>query len=230
MTGRTTYPTSPMAPVAAPAPAFHPQLPVLRSPEPNVRRQTAVVVVTLAAALLAVIGVLVIGHPGRSGRTLSLPATAGNYVRISTVNGAHIGSIVGSNGTFGSIPTSDVLKARIGLYGPTPSSPPTALFIGFAGSDSPTIGRQLRSENASQVTADVLAGAHASPSSVAVDAGPLGGSLRCSALAVAGLTAEVGVWADSDTLGLVLLFDPAMSASLAQTGGVTREFRASAEH
>ncbi len=79
------------------------------------------------------------------------------------------------------------------------------------------------------MTSDVLAGAGA-PAATEVDAGPLGGSLRCGKAHVDGLFASVGVWADSDTLGLVLLFDPSLGPSTEETGAVTRAFRAQAEH
>jgi hypothetical protein len=173
---------------------------------------------------------LVISAAGPSHHTLSLPDSAGDYVMLSAVSGSHISTIFGNTGTFGSIPTSDLTKAKVGVYARGSQNAPSALFVGFSGSDSPTIGQQLRSETASQVTAEVLAGAGAALTPLTVDAGPLGGSLRCSTVQVDGLAATVGVWADSDTLGVLLLFDPVVRPTLVETGAVTRDFRSQAEH
>ncbi len=248
--GRTTYPASPMQPVAVyPAIGFAyppPYPPVPAAPtgtwtpgqgwvpqggvDRTARRRTIAVVTAVVLALLAVIGVLAVSAAGPAQRGLSLPDSAGPYVRLSTVSGSHVSSIFGSTGTFGSISNADLASAKIAIYGRGAQSAPSALFVGFDAADSPTIGSQLRSEDATQVTEAVLAGAGASANSVPVDAGPFGGSLECSAVHVDGLDATVGVWADSDTLGVVLLFDPTLGPSLPQTGTITRSFRAQAEH
>jgi hypothetical protein len=247
MLGRTTYPVSPMQPVVYPPPGYQyvPPAPVPphsgawapgagwvphRSTDRATRRRTIAVVAAVLLALLTVVGVLGVSAAGPNERSLSLPDTAGQYVRVSTLDGSHISSIIGSGGTFGSIPNSDLAKAKIALYSRGAQSAPSALFVGFDAADSPTIGGQLRSENAAQVTDDVLSGAGASVNSVAVATGPLGGSLKCSAVRVDGLDTTVGVWADSDTLGVVLLFDPTHGTSLPQTGAVTRAFRAQSEN
>jgi hypothetical protein len=227
--GRTTYPTSPMQPVVTistmqPAPMTQPH------GDRITRRRTIGVVGVVVLALAAIIAALTIGAAGPVRRSLSLPDTAGEYVRVSTVSGAHIDSIFGNNGTFGSIPHSDLVNAKIAIYARGTQAPPTALFVGFDAADSPTIGRQLHNEDAAQVTNRVLAGAGAVINSLTVDSGPLGGSLRCSAVHFGGVDATVGVWADADTLGVVLLFDPTLGPSLSETGSVTRTFRAQAEH
>ncbi|HEY8302093.1 MAG TPA: hypothetical protein VIG48_09350 [Jatrophihabitans sp.] len=235
--GRSTYPHSPMVPVpvAPPPPApgqWQPGVgwvPAGHRTRSAARRRTIAMVAAVSLALVAVIGALAIGRAGPTGHSLSLPESAGSYVRISALSSDHIRSIFGSTGAFGAIPAADLGKARIGIYGRGGQSAPSALFIGFSAADSPNIGRQLHVEAADQVTSDVLTSAGAA-TGVAVDAGPLGGSLRCGRAHVDGLFAEVGVWADGDTLGLVLLFDPALSPSTAQTGAVTRAFRAEAEH
>ncbi len=245
--GHTTYPTSPMQPVVpmptmqpvAPMPTMQPIAPMGTMPpvpvvhqhvDRNTRRRTIGVVAVVVLALAAVIAALTAGAAGPTRRSLSLPDTAGEYVRVSTVSGAHINSIFGNNGTFGSIPHSDLVNAKIAIYARGTQSPPTALFVGFDAADSPAIGRQLHNENAAEVTTQVLAGAGAVINSLTVDSGPLGGSLRCSAVHFGGVDATVGVWADADTLGVVLLFDPTLGPSLSETGAVTRTFRAQAEH
>jgi hypothetical protein len=232
--GRSTYPGPPpflhpateqwLSPVT-PAPAFIPRH------RARSRRLTTAAVVTLAVALVTLVAALLVGNSGpHRAHTLSLPDTADGYVKLSTVNGARIGTILGSGGTFGTIPNDDIAHAKVGVYGRGPQSAPSLLFIGFSANDSPTIGQQLRSEDPGQVTEQVLDGAGAGSAALSVDAGPLGGSLRCSAVQMDGLDAAVGVWADPDTLGMVLMFDPIARPSVAQTGDVTRVFRSSAEH
>jgi hypothetical protein len=235
--GRSTYPVAPMVPVALPPAAWHPgtgwvpaRAPHRRTVEASMRRRTIAIVATVAVALLAVVAALAVSNPGPSQHTLTLPESAGAYVKLSTVTGSRISTIFGNNGTFSSIGTKDLAHAKVGIYGRGSLGTPTLLFVGFSASDSPTIGRQLHTEDASRVTAQVIDGAGASTAPLSVAAGPLGGSLQCSAVHVNGLDAQVGVWADADTLGVVLLFDPALSPSPEQTGGVTRTFRSVAEH
>lgn len=236
--GRTTYPNSPMvpAPVRPPPPTLsgpwqpgYGWVPTTRRTAPASRRRTIAMVTAVALALLVVIGALAIGNAGPDGHSLSLPDSAGGYLRISTVSGEHIHSIFGSAGAFGAIPSSELEKAKIGIYARGSQSSPSALFIGFSASDSPTIGQQLHTQAAADVTREVLDGAGA-PATVQVDAGPLGGALRCGTANVDGLFASIGVWADADTLGLVMLFDPTVGPSTSRTGAVTRTFRAQAEH
>lgn len=224
--GRTTYPQPPMIPTAV-GPGYG-WVAVPAGVSRSVRRRTVAMVAAVALALLVVIGALGIGNAGPDRHSLSLPETAGDYARISTVSGGHIRSIFG-RGAFGAIPASELDKARVGIYSRGSQSSPSALFVGFVATDSPTVGRELQSEGADEVTRQVLDGAGAT-GTVPVGAGPLGGALRCGTAHVAGLFASVGVWADTDTLGLVLLFDPAIGISMARTGDVTRTFRAQAEH
>lgn len=229
--GRTTYPVQPAA-LPPPAAVWAPGRGWLpnRRVDRAARRRTVAVVTALTLGLAAVIVALGISAAAPHQRTLSLPDAAGPYVRLSTLSASHISSIIGNNGTFGSISNSDLAKAKIAIYSRGAQSAPSALFVGFDAADSPTIGAQLRSEDATRVADTVLAGAGVEANSVAVSAGPLGGALKCSAVRVAGLDATVGVWADSDTLGMLLLFDPTLGPALPQAGAVTRTFREQAEH
>jgi hypothetical protein len=234
--GRTSYPTSPMVPVPVPPPdrpagQWLPGdgwVPAAHNTG-SARRRTVAMVTALALALLVVIGALAFGNAGPDRRSLRLPESAGAYQRISVVSGDHIRSIFGSAGAFGTLPSAELDKAKIGIYSRGAQSSPSALFVGFSAGDSPTVAQQLRSQAADEVTRDVLTGAGA-PATVQVAAGPLGGSLRCGTAHIDGLFASVGVWADADTLGMVLLFDPTLGQSASETGFVTRTFRAQAEH
>jgi hypothetical protein len=194
------------------------------------RRRTFGVMTAVVLALIAVIGVLSVRAAGPNVRSLTVPDAAGPYVRLSTISGNQISTIVGSHGTFGSITDADLAKAKIAIYARGAQSSPRALFLGFDAADSPTVGSQLRSQDPAEVADTVLAGAGADNDAVTVDAGPLGGALKCSTVQIDGLDATVGVWADSDTLGVVLLFDPVLGSSLSQTGAMTRTFRGQAEH
>ena len=100
----------------------------------------------------------------------------------------------------------------------------------YAPRPAPSTGLTMVSRIGVRVADTVLAGAGVEANSVAFSAGPLGGALKCSAVRVAGLDATVGVWADSDTLGMLLLFDPTLGPALPQAGAVTRTFREQAEH
>lgn len=230
--GRSTYPGPPMFHPGMPE--WHPptaaQMQPAGAPRPGSRRRTIAVLVTVAVALCAVLAALLVGGgPTRTQHTLSLPNSAGGYVKLSTVSGSRITTILGS-GTLGAIPSSDLAHAKVGVYGHGPQAAPSLVFIGFSAGDSPSIGRQLRLEQAGQVTQDVLDGAGTTGASASEDAGPLGGSLRCATVLMDGFEASIGVWADTDTLAMVLLFDPIAAPSLVQTGVVTRRFRAQAEH
>jgi hypothetical protein len=235
--GRSTYPDSQLHPPPAVPPGVtqwypgqgwvpHPH----KATERTLRHRTVIVVASVVAALLTLVGFLAITDSGPRTHTLSLPDTAGPYVKLSTLSPSHITTIFGSNGTFGSIPSADLAHAKVGVYGRGSGGAPTLLFVGFSADQSPTIGEQLRSEDSAQVTQDVLYGAGGATAPQIVDAGPLGGSMKCSNVRVDGLDAAVGVWADSDTLGVVLLFDPTVIPGPESTGAVTRTFRSRAEH
>ena len=194
------------------------------------RRRSIAIVAATVVALIGIVGALLISAAGPTTRSLSLPETSGDYTRLTTITGSHLRSMFGAGSAFSAIPPADLDHAKVAVYGRGALQTPSLLFVGFSAADSPNIGQQLRSENSAQVTSDVLTGAGASLAPLSVDAGPLGGSLECSSVDVDGLSASVGVWADSDTLGMILLFDPALTPSREQTGEVTRSFRAAAEH
>lgn len=245
MLGRTTYPqqhpyTAPPSayPAASPYPpvAWHPtnQWPAggdwqtARHARAATRRRTRLVAGAVVASLLVIVGVLLIGPSHAAQRSLSVPDAAAGYSRISTVTSGQLQSMFGSAGTFGGLSPQDLQHAKVGVYGHASATLPSMVFIGFD-ADSPTISRQLHSEDSGQVTSDVLASAGTTLTPVEVDAGPLGGSIKCGTVQLDGVDASVGVWADSDTLGIVLLFDATLSPSRQQTGAVTRSFRSAAE-
>jgi hypothetical protein len=248
--GRTSYPHEPLPGGAygyAPPYATYPP-PVAWYPpaawqprhldESARRRRTVSVLAAMAVvtALVALCTVLLTSsHGTHRARSLSLPTAVDNYTKVGTLDGSRIRSMFSAGaGAFGSLPASDLDGARVGVYASLDDSEPTLLFIGFTGHDSPSIATQLRADPAATIAADVLSGAGATTRSTTVDAGPLGGAMRCAIVDLGGQNASAGVWADSDTLGIVLIVDstvPAVGGSTtAQTSAVTRDFRAKAEH
>jgi hypothetical protein len=231
--GRTSYPPAlqpTLAPTAEPVPS-----PVW-SPATTTRHQRphglSVAVVVLVAAALLVIGTVLVTTDGSSNdrHSLSLPDSAGAYTRVSTISGSQLQNVFTGSGAFGNLAAQDMDHAKVGLYVRGQERTPTLLFVGFSASESPVIGRELRTEAAEDVADDVLLGAGSTSPPLPVDAGPLGGAIECTQVDLDGEPATVGVWADSDTLGIVLLVDPAAPLSTAQAGEVTRAMRANAEH
>ena len=199
------------------------------STRPTARRRTIAMLAAVSLALLAVISALAIGHAGPERHSLNLPESAGSYVRLSTLSGDHIRSIFGSNGAFGNIPTADLTKARIGIYGRGAQSAPSALFIGFTATDSPNIGQQLHAEAATEVTSDVLAGAGAPAASRwtrdrwAVRCGAARPtSTDCSPPWASGPTPTPSAWCCCSI--------PRSARPPRRPGPSTRAFRAQAEH
>jgi hypothetical protein len=241
--GRTSYPYAPPAyayaqpqpPVAwYPAPGWQP--PHLDVRARRRRHLSVLTSVAVIAALVAIGAVLLSGSTTTHPRSLSLPSSVDDYTRVRTLSGQQVNSMFsGSGGTFGVIPPADLAAARVGVYAELSDDDPTMLFIGFTGQDSPSIGAQLRTGPAGLVAEQVLDGAGATTGPQQVDAGPLGGAMRCAIVDIDGDDASVGVWADDDTLGIVLIVGSTITThttapTTAHTSLVTRDFRAAAEH
>jgi hypothetical protein len=231
--GHTNYPNGPYAPPPAPYAVRSP--PVQRPRHP--RRRASVLISLGVITALITIGTVVFAGPGtRHARSLTLPDTVDHYTRVTTLTGARVRSLFAASGaTFGAIGTHDLDRALVGVYANVGDSVPDLLFIGFTAHYSPAIGSQLHARPSGAVAEAVLAGAGATTGAKPVDAGPMGGALRCATVAMDGEDAAVGVWADTDTLGIVLIVQSYLSSnttvpSTAETGSVTRDFRAAAEH
>jgi hypothetical protein len=70
-------------------------------------------------------------------------------------------------------------------------------------------------------------GLTAAGSGRAVDAGPLGGAMRCQQIGVTGSQVGVCAWGDRSYFALNLMIDPGSLGAAAQT---TRDLRSAAEH
>jgi hypothetical protein len=184
----------------------------------------------VVAALVAV-GLVVVfrasgGH--EPARRVSLPDSAGNYQLIRSVDGKTAASMLGSQlGSLGAI--SDAIStAQIGVYGTGtgPTALPPVVFLGFTRADSSAIGGLIASGSSAKVARDGLGGAGSSETS-AFDPGPFGGALDCAQASRNGTAYTPCVWVDRSTLALVLRIGDVDTRTAA---GMTREFRAAAEH
>lgn len=201
------------------------------------RRVTSVLVaVCVVAALATIATVLVSSVVGSPRHTLSLPDSVGSYTRLNTLAGGQVESLFAAGtATFRGVGLDDLHGALVGVYGALDGTQPSMLFIGFRADDSPTIGPGLHTEAAADVAAQVLDQPGSTIAPQSVDAGPLGGAMRCATVVLDGALASAGVWADHDTLGIVLLDQSTLTAHSAgasnkHTGVLTRQFRAAAEH
>ena len=135
-----------------------------------------------------------------------------------------LGSQLGSLGAI-----SDAIStAQIGVYGTGggPTALPTVVFLGFNRADSSAIDSLIASGSATKVARDVLGGAGSdTPSSF--DPGPYGGALDCAQARRNATAYTPCVWVDGSTLALVLRIGDVDTGIAA---GMTREFRAAAEH
>jgi hypothetical protein len=234
--GRSSYPPG-LYP--QPAPAWFPPPPPPPLSEAHLakrqRHVSVVVSVAVVAALIAIGAVLISGATARDPRSLSLPRSVDEYTQVSTLTGPQVQHVLAGGSAFGSLPSTDLDSAKVGVYSALGEPGPSMVFIGFDADESPTLGSQLHHTAADVVAAQVLVGAGAGAGVQHADAGPLGGALQCATIDLSGQSASVGVWADHDTLGIVLIVDSTLTAhgaarSIAHATHVTRDFRAAAEH
>jgi hypothetical protein len=228
--GHSTYPHPSCA--APPAAVWQP---VARDRSTRRRTVTAVVSACVLVALTA-IAAMVAGTAARPSHSLRLPALVGGYNRVTTLSGRQVETMFSTGAApFAGIGSDDLTDALVGVYADSHDMEPSVLFVGFTADASPTIGAGLRAGPSGTVAEQVLEGAGATTAPQPVEAGPIGGAMRCATMEIAGSAAAVGVWADHDTLGIVVVDETVVSAhraamSAQRTGALTREFRAAAEH
>ena len=170
------------------------------------------------------------GPAARTHHSLSLPARVDGYRMLARISGLRLSGLpAGGAGAFGAVTPQDLAGATAGLYGPDATGEPSVLFLGLTAEASPVMGGQLRHSPAGDVIDEVLAGVGAGQP-VRTDSGALGGALKSATVELDGGPAAVGVWADSDTLGIVLLTSSGAAPTARSAGLFTRDFRAAAEH
>jgi hypothetical protein len=238
--GHTSYPAGPYAPpLGYPAPGIAPGVTWQRpQQDQSARRRTVSVVVSVCVIVaLATIGIVVsTASVSHRAHTLHLPQAFDTYTRVTTLQGSQVQSMFTAGAaTFAGIGTDDLTDALVAVYADISDSSPSVLFIGFTAKASPTIGPGLRAGPPGSIAEQVLGGAGAATGPQSVNAGPLGGAMRCATVDLGGDTASVGVWADADTLGIVLIDNSSLTTSgngpsTQLTSTLTRELRAAAEH
>lgn len=234
--GRTTYPNGPYASWSPPVYPQAVSVPSARVRSRPRRRLTITVVACVAVAVLGVgVALGLSSGSGRASRSISLPDTVASFDRSLDYTQQQLLTVLG-NGVLADVATpQDVRNAKAGVYRntspglPTGSVVPAVVFLGFDADLSPGIGRRLHNLAPSQVTSQVLLGAGGGAFQITWAPGPLGGSIRCGDVQIFGQTASIGIWADHDTLGMVLTIPQAGTAPLDYMGRLTRRMRAAAE-
>lgn len=210
------------------------------APEPGPRRwwrtTSLLVPLCVVVALGVIAAVLVSSERAAPQHTLSLPRSFDSYTRLDILPGSRVATLFAAGtATFRGVGIDDLDSALVGIYGSLDDTKPSMLFIGFRADQSPTIGSGLHAEPAGAIAAQVLDEPGSTISPQPADAGPLGGAIRCATVVLNGALASAGVWADHDTLGIVLIDNASLTANTAQsanrrTATITRAFRSAAEH
>lgn len=233
--GRTTYPHGPYAAWSPPPPSMTVTVP---PPSTQPRQRHAMTTVIAASLVLALVGVgVALGLTAGSdhaSRSISLPATVSSYDRSADYSSQLVAMLI--NGALSkAVSPEDIRNAKAGVYRntspglPTGSVVPAVVFFGFNADESPGIGRRLHNRPPEETTNRVLLDLGGGAFQITWGPGPLGGSIRCGDVDIYGATASVGIWADSDTLGIVMTIPAAGTAPLDYMGRLTRRMRAAAE-
>jgi len=166
-------------------------------------------------------------HPaadsGSPGHRLTVPSRSTGYTRITgnvanRMAKATIDQMTAASPRY----RASYAKAKIGVYSHPGVPGPALVFIGLAAADDAVIARELRTRSASQEVDAGFLGAGIS-NTTDVDAGPLGGVMRCADQAEISLC----VWADRSSLGLVLI---TKYTGRRESGRIAVDFRKNAEH
>jgi hypothetical protein len=201
-------PTTEFGGPVAPPPVGWAPYPTGPAPRPTryfwiVGAAAGVVVIAIVAAVLVFL---------HNRHTLSLPQTADGY---SLVTDPRLQQI--SNSVVNELNDSGGNHAIVGYYGT--NNVPAVAVIAARSAGSPA-DKLSHTEEGLQQTAGLSSAMTDEP------AGKLGGDMQCGAITVSGHSLPVCGWADSDTLGVVVLFDS--DAAAAPSTALT--FRQAVEH
>lgn len=116
-------------------------------------------------------------------------------------------------------------KAKIAIYSKNGDTTHALIFVGLSGSDSPSIANELQSRSSSEEVDATFLGMGIGDAKD-YPPGPLGGVLRCGTGPLSGNSAAACAWADSSTLGALIVPGTSDTASLA---GTTLDLRNAAE-
>lgn len=220
LSGSAPYPwPAPVPPATAPTHLRH-----------RLGRRSLVIGSLVLVALVALTVVLTVSSaPSRARHAIALPAAVGGYVKQHEMHGPELLSLVGAGMLGSTIVAGDLNHAKAAVYSNGTAAAPALMFLGFNADESPTIGDQLHHLDPGQITHDILAGAGLTVGQEQFSPGPLGGAMRCAELEVGHESVAIGVWADHDTLGLLVLVAVGRPPTLGFTAGLTRTMRAAAE-
>ena len=162
---------------------------------------------------------------GSPGHTITLPAASSGYMR-TTGNVADRLTRQVIDGMSAAAPSyrDSYAKAKVGIYSHPPGTGAALVFVGMTAADDPTLAIELNTRTASTEADSAFIGAGVTDT-VDVDAGPLGGVLRCSKRPAAdGQT--VCVWVDRSSIGLLLI---RAGPGHGEPGPTAQQFRRDAE-
>jgi len=167
-----------------------------------------------AVAAIAVVAIQVVVHDhkhtadnGSTGHTLTLPNTSGGYTRMTgSVADRMTKAAVDRMRSASPANGDSYAKARVGVYSHPPGTGAALIFVGLAGTDDPVLALELSTSPASAELDAAFRGAGVTET-VDVDAGPLGGVVRCSKRVTDGQS--TCAWADRSSVGVLLVGDGA---------------------
>jgi hypothetical protein len=230
------YPAFPQPPYPQPPyPQFpYPQFPYPQPPPARRRRGLLIGTCVAGAAIVALVAALLVGNHsskraadnGSPGHTLIVPDASGDYTRMTGNVADRMAQEAIDTMTSASPGYGDVYaKAKIGIYSHPGMAGPALVFIGLAATDDPTIALELRSRPASAELDQAFLGAGVSDTTD-VDAGPLGGVMRCSKTSTAAGDVDICAWADRSILGLMVI---GRFTGRSELGQIAQTFRNNAE-
>jgi hypothetical protein len=214
------------------APDLRYALPPLQFAPPRSRRRQVIGYYVAAAAVVVVIAIQVVvarhhkhsAGNGATGHTLTLPNTSGGYTRMTGKVADRMTKAAVDRMRSASPANGDAYaKARVGVYAHPPGTDAALIFVGLAGTDDPVLALELSTSPASDELDAAFRGAGVTET-VDVDAGPLGGVMRCSKRVTDGQS--MCAWADRSSVGVLLVGD---GAGRTNPEPVVQQFRGDTE-
>lgn len=161
--------------------------------------------------------------------TIEAPKTVGGYRRLTGSVADRLAKTMRKsmseedNGKYAAL----YATAKIAIYAKKSDPTHTLIFIGLSSSDNPAVAKELKSRSPSEEVDSAFIGVGIGDAKDSPP-GPLGGVLRCGTGSMAGTSGVTAcAWADSSTMGVVLVPDSRNARALADT---THKLRNAAEH
>lgn len=208
-------------PRAYPPPAPAPPVPRRKVGRIVVAVAVAGVLLLVGAVVVVVVGV-VVAQRG-TAHSITIPAKAGNQVRLSTPVAKKVGDSV-LHVAQSSDSTRIYAKAKVGVYGTSAKARPEVILVGLSVADSPELAREIRVRSAHTAMDTIVASAKLSGERD-YPPGPFGGRLVCGNLNTGSRALATCFWLDRATFAIVyqIVGSPDSAAV------VTKVLRAAAE-